>query len=185
MPIDKPTRQKLMLDSAMKDAGIKNTYELANRAGISPSILYKFRKGRTQRFYGETQLRLAAVLPNLFGQTTLSKADFRIEAAKMQAITRNIVVKRAIAADRLEKANAKMKASRTTMKTASVSTPKTAKAKATKKTTQNIAMLKAPARKASKPPVADKQPTVNKATSTTSTAKKATAEKTTAKKSGR
>lgn len=171
-----------MLDSAMKEAGIKNTYELANRAGVSPSILYKFRKGRTQRFYGETQLRLAAVLPNLFGQTTLSKSDFRIEAAKMQAITRKIVVKRAIAADRLEKANAKMKISAKTMKTASTRTSKTTKAASEPKTTQTSAAPKVPAKRSgSKSSTAAKQIEA-KASPTMSSAKKSTGKNITAKK---
>ncbi len=133
MRMKPPHKQQMLLDTAMEQAGIKNTYELAERAQVSPSILYKFRKGRTTRFYGSTQLRLAAVLPNLFGQRTLSAAEMKEQTAKLGASLEKTKAKQAkIATAATKKAPTKAAAGKkvTPAKKASPAKKKTSKTRA-------------------------------------------------------
>jgi hypothetical protein len=121
LPFNKRHENQIILDAAMHEAGIANTYELATRSGVSPSILYKFRKGRTSRFYGETQIRLAAVLPNLFGQPTPSPTEMKAKVSTFKAALERTLAKRQAvatkskpAASRAKKTTKKATAKKTT-----------------------------------------------------------------------
>ncbi len=131
--IAKPHENQVLLDTAMQEVGIYSTYELASRAGVAASVLYKFRKGKTTRFYGTTELRLASVLPNLFGKRTLSPSEMRVKSAPLRQQFAKTVAK--IAAAKPQATVAKK----------SSSAPVKAKAKSFASATKKASKAKSPA----------------------------------------